>query len=64
MRYSKMDVLDFSYLFDTPMDAVLLNLGVHSYVLDPHVRHPGPSPSLSLPCRFRLVRRFTVGWWS
>ena len=47
MRYSKMDVLDFSYLFDTPMDAVLLNLGVHSYVLDPHVRQ-----ALALPPRF------------
>ena len=65
MRYSKMDVLDFSYLFDTPMDAVLLNLGVHSYVLDPHVRQP-PTPSstfFALPILF-CVRRCMVGWWS
>ena len=49
MRYSKMDVLDFSYLFDTPMDAVLLNLGVHSYVLDPHVSHQAAPPRFLCP---------------
>ena len=32
------------------MDAVLLNLGVHSYVLDPHVRQrPSPLAFFALP---------------
>jgi hypothetical protein len=36
-RYSQMDTLDFSYLYDTQLDAVLYNCAIHAYVLDPHV---------------------------
>jgi hypothetical protein len=36
-RYSRMDMLDLSYLYDTQLDAVLYNCAVHAYVLDPHV---------------------------
>ena len=32
-----MDTMDFSYLYDTQLDAVVYNCAVHAYVLDPHV---------------------------
>jgi hypothetical protein len=38
MRYVKMDVLDFSYLYDVgPLDAVIYNAAIHAYTFDPHV---------------------------
>eukprot|EP01046_Picozoa_sp_COSAG06_P051052 COSAG06_NODE_8244_length_2219_cov_1.708843_3_plen_218_part_00 len=38
MRYVKMDVLDFSYLYDVgPLDALIYNAAIHAYTFDPHV---------------------------